>query len=236
MSTTGLTKIVVAQPEPLASEILGALIDYLFSGEVKPGDRIPSERQLTESLGVNRPAVREAVRTLAFLGLLDVRQGSGTYFRDPNQDLLFKLFEMSLTFGERRLHDLVEARAELEVIVAGMAAERRTQEEIDELRELLGVMRRSVGSDFVEADIAFHSKVALMARNDVLRDMLKGVRLMVRNWIGHNVRAARSTRVMYENHRLIFEAIEVGDSEAARAAMAKHMAEARGRLQNVAKD
>ena len=183
-----LAKIVVEQQPPLGSEVLKSLINYLFSGEVRPGDRIPSERQLTELLGVNRPAVREAVRALAFLGLLDVRQGSGTYFRDPDQDLLFTLFEMSLTFGERRLQDLVEARGELEVLVAGLAAERRTSEEAKELRDLLAVMRRTQGSEFVEADIEFHSKIADIARNDVLRDMLKGVRLMVRNWMAHNVR------------------------------------------------
>ncbi len=226
----GLTRIVVAQPEPLGSEVLKALIDYLFSGEVKPGDRIPSERQLTESLGVNRPAVREALRTLSFLGLLDVRQGSGSYFRDPDQDLLFTLFEMSLTFGERRLDDLIEARGELEVLVAGMAAERRTDEDAAELQDLLAVMRRSQGSDFVKADLAFHSKIAVMAGNDVLKDMLKGVRLMVRNWVGHNVRAARSTRVMFNDHVPICKAIADGDPGAAREAMAAHMAGARSRL------
>ncbi len=214
----------------MGSEVLKSLINYLFSGEVKPGDRIPSERQLTESLGVNRPAVREAVRALAFLGLLDVRQGSGTYFRDPDQDLLFTLFEMSLTFGERRLQDLIEARGELEVLVAGMAAERRTEEEAGELGELLAIMRRSQGSDFVDADIAFHSKIALMARNDVLKDMLKGVRLMVRNWVGHNVRAGGSTLVMYNDHVPILKAIVESDPDAARSAMATHMAGARSRL------
>lgn len=225
-----LAKIVVEQQPPLGSEVLKSLINYLFSGEVRPGDRIPSERQLTELLGVNRPAVREAVRALAFLGLLDVRQGSGTYFRDPDQDLLFTLFEMSLTFGERRLQDLVEARGELEVLVAGLAAERRTSEEAKELRDLLAVMRRTQGSEFVEADIEFHSKIADIARNDVLRDMLKGVRLMVRNWMAHNVRAAGSTAVMYNDHVPICKAIVAGDPDAARDAMAKHMIGARKRL------
>jgi GntR family transcriptional repressor for pyruvate dehydrogenase complex len=225
-----LTKIVVEAQPSLGSEVLKSLINYLFSGEVTPGDRIPSERQLTELLGVNRPAVREAVRTLAFLGLLDVRQGSGTYFRDPDQDLLFTLFEMSLTFGERRLEDLVEARGELEVLVAGMAAERRTSDDAKELGELLAVMRRTQGSDFVEADIEFHSKIAVIARNDVLKDMLKGVRLMVRNWMAHNVRAAGSTTVMYNDHVPICKAIVAGDPDAARDAMAKHMIGARNRL------
>jgi GntR family transcriptional repressor for pyruvate dehydrogenase complex len=227
---TGLNKIVIAQPESVASEVLKRLLEYLFSGEVEPGQRIPSERQLTESLGVNRPAVREAVRALAFLGLLDIRQGSGTYFRDPDQDLLFTLFELSLTFGQRRLHDLVEARGELEVLVAGLAADRRTDEDVEELRGLLADMRRATGSGFAETDLAFHGKIAEAARNGVLQDMLKGVRTMVRGWVISNVTAAGSTTVMYNDHVPIFAAIAAGDVDAARKAMAAHMTGARGRL------
>ncbi len=197
---------------------------------MQPGDRIPSERQLTEQLGVNRPAVREALRVLSFLGLLDIRHSSGTYFRDPDQDLLFTLFELSLTLGQQRLHDLVDARGELEVLVAGRAAERRTDEDIEELRELLKDMSNKAGTDFVEADLAFHAKIAEIAENSVLQDMLKGVRSMVRKWMGHNVAAARTTKLIYKDHVPIFEAIANRDVQSARDAMAKHMAGARGRL------
>ena len=100
------------------------MLDYLFSGQVRPGDRIPSERQLADDLGVNRPSVREAIRALAFLGLLEVRMGSGTYFRGPDQELLFRLFEWNLVFGEGQLLELVEARAQLEIVVAGLALRR----------------------------------------------------------------------------------------------------------------
>lgn len=227
---TRLTKIVVQQPPSIASEVLKQLLDYLFSGEVQPGDRIPSERQLAETLGANRPAVREALRVLAFLGLLDVRQSSGTYFRDPDQDLLFTLFETSLMFGQRRLHDLVEARGELEVLVAGLAAERRSDEDVAVLKSLLDSMRIARGSDFVDADMAFHAKIAELAGNDVLQDLLRGVRTMVRSWMGSNVRGSGSTKVMYNDHVPIFEAIANRDTAAARTAMAAHMAAARGRL------
>jgi GntR family transcriptional regulator, transcriptional repressor for pyruvate dehydrogenase complex len=76
--TSGLSRIEVAPREPLGTEIARRLLDYLLSGEVRPGDKIPSERQLAEMLGVHRPAVREAIRALGFLGLLEVRQSSGT--------------------------------------------------------------------------------------------------------------------------------------------------------------
>jgi GntR family transcriptional repressor for pyruvate dehydrogenase complex len=226
--TTGLGKI--PKPESVASEVLKSLIDYLFSGQVQPGDKIPSERQLTEELGVNRPAVRQALLTLSFLGLLDIRPGSGTYFRDPDQALLFTLFELSLTFGEPRLRDLVETRTKLETLVAGMAAERRTDAEVDELRELLAQMERSLGEEFVEADMAFHARIAECSRNRVLIDMLKGVRTMVRSWIGSTVLRRSSTEIMFADHVPIFEGIAEGDPERAQQAMAAHMAGATSRL------
>jgi GntR family transcriptional repressor for pyruvate dehydrogenase complex len=226
--SVALDKITL--PESVATEVLKSLLDYLFSGEVRPGDRIPSERQLTNELGVNRPAIRQALRTLSFLGLLDIRQGSGTYFRDPDQDLLFTLFELSLTFSQRRLRELVEARAKLEVLLAGMAAERRTEEEVEELRDRLAKMRDAAGDKFVDADMAFHAKIAEAARNDVLRDILRGVRTMVRGWMQSTVRAASSTEVMYLDHPPIFEAIAAGNPDQAREAMTRHMAGATSRL------
>src|SRR5918995_1315525 len=141
----GLTKIEPARPEPLGSEVARRLLDYLLSGQVRPGERIPSERQLAEDLGVNRPAVREAIRVVGFLGLLEVRQGSGAYFRGHDQDLLFRLFEWSLLFDEMRTAD---------------------------------------PDGFPDADVAFHTEIADMADNVVLKDMLAGIRTMIRGWVG----------------------------------------------------
>lgn len=228
--TSGLTRIDQSPREPISSEIARRLLDYLFSGDVHPGDRIPSERQLTIDLGVNRPSVREAIRALGFLGLLEVRQGSGTYFRGPDQELLFRLFEWNLVFGEGHLPDLAEARAQLEVVVAGLAAERRTPEQVAELKAILKQMRSSSPDEFVEADLAFHMTIAAMAGNTALRDMLKGVRAMVQTWVSHNVRAAATTKIAFADHPPILKAIERGDAEAARQAMSAHMDGATRRL------
>jgi GntR family transcriptional repressor for pyruvate dehydrogenase complex len=225
-----LSKIDLTPREPISSEIARRLLDYLFSGDVRPGDRIPSERQLAEDLGVNRPSVREAIRALSFLGLLEVRQGSGTYFRGADQELLFRLFEFNLVFGEGQLLDLVEARAQLEVVVAGLAAERRTPEEVNELKAALELMRSSGSDTFAAADIAFHTIIAEMARNTALRDMLKGTRAMVQSWVTRNVRAAVTTTIAFADHVPIFDAIAAGDVDEARKSMAAHMDGATRRL------
>jgi GntR family transcriptional regulator, transcriptional repressor for pyruvate dehydrogenase complex len=225
-----LSRIELAPREPMGSEVARRLLDYLLSGAVPPGGRIPSERQLAESLGVNRPAVREAIRALGFLGLLEVRQGSGTYFRGPDQELLFRLFEWTLLFGDGKARDLLEIRADLEIIAAGRAAERRGEADLATLRELLERMRVSGQDGFADADLAFHSAIAGLAGNVVLNDMLASLRAVIHGWVERNVKAAGTTQIAYQDHVPIVRAIAAGDPEAARTAMAAHMQAAIRRL------
>src|SRR5215211_2840531 len=175
---TGLSRIDLSSRETLTMEVARRLLDYFLSGEVEPGMRIPSERRLAESLGVGRSLVREALKSLHVLGLLEVRQGDGTYLKRTDSELLPQVIEWGLLLGERPALDLVEARAHLEVVVAGLAAERRDEQALDDLRGLLKTMRESSGDPvrFVEADVGFHLRVAEAAGNVVLNDMLNGIR------------------------------------------------------------
>lgn len=225
-----LARITVEPREPLAAEVSRRLIDYLMSGEVQPGDRIPSERRLTEMLGVNRPTVREAIKSLGFLGLLEIRQSSGTYFRGTDSDVLYRLFELGLVLGERGARDMVQARAELEVVVAGLAARERDEAGVELLRARLAAMRECPDEEFPEADTAFHAALGELAGNTVLRDVLKGMRAMVqRGWV-ERTGAVRSREVAYDDHVPIYEAVARGDADGARTAMARHMEGASRRL------
>jgi GntR family transcriptional regulator, transcriptional repressor for pyruvate dehydrogenase complex len=229
---TGLPRIDLSSRETVTMEVARRLLDYFLSGEFAPGGRIPSERRLAESLGVGRSLVREALKSLHLLGLLEVRQGDGTYLKRTDSELLPQVIEWGLLLGERPALDLVEARAHLEVVVAGLAAERRDTQALDDLRGLLTAMRQSSGNplQFVEADVGFHLRVAEAAGNVVLSDMLSGVQALLRVWIRRVVEAAGRTGPSYEEHVPIFEAIERGDRAAATAAMAAHMDGASARL------
>ena len=229
---TGLPRIDLSSRETVTMEVARRLLDYFLSGEFAPGGRIPSERRLAESLGVGRSLVREALKSLHLLGLLEVRQGDGTYLKRTDSELLPQVIEWGLLLGERPALDLVEARAHLEVVVAGLAAERRDAQALDDLRGLLAAMRQSSGNplQFVEADVGFHLRVAEAAGNVVLSDMLSGVQALLRVWIRRVVEAAGRTGPSYEEHVPIFEAIERGDRAAATAAMAAHMDGASARL------
>lgn len=229
-----LSGIAPIRREPLATEIARRLVEYLLSGQVGPGGRMPSERQLAQAFGVGRSAMREAIKSLSLIGLVEVRHGDGTYLRKTEGSLLPQVIEWGLLLGEPRTRDLVEARQKIESIIAGLAAERRSDEDLAELRRLLGRMEEQSHSfgdpaAFVEADVGFHLRLAEAARNSALRDVLAGVQALLRVWIGRVI-AAGNRDLSYREHIPILEAVERGDPAAAQAAMEAHMSAAAGRL------
>ncbi|MGV9802394.1 FadR/GntR family transcriptional regulator [Mycobacterium sp. NPDC003449] len=231
---SGLTRVELAPREPVSAEIVRRLLDYLLlSGEIKPGQRLPSERQLVETLGVGRTVIREAIKALDFLGLLEIRQGAGTYFRGTEPGIFSRILEWGVALGEQRTVDLIHARGHLEVLVAGLAAQHRSEDDVRALHELLASMRSASIEEpqrFAEADVEFHLRIAQASGNSVLASMLERIRALVFAWIGHNIAASQTTSVAYAEHPPILEAIERRDVNEARAAMERHMQGATERL------
>jgi GntR family transcriptional regulator, transcriptional repressor for pyruvate dehydrogenase complex len=230
-----LPNVAPIRREPLAAEVARRLVDYLLTGGIEPGGRMPSERQLAEAFGVGRSAVREAIAALTLIGLIEVRHGDGTYLKRPDSPLLPQVVEWGLLLGEQRTIDLVEARQMIEVDIAGLAAERRTQEDLDDLERILARMESETrdGADstaFVDADVEFHLKLAEIARNSALRDVLSSIQALLRAWIGRVI-AEGYRDISYAEHVPIFEAVRAQDASAAEKAMDAHMRSAARRLQ-----
>lgn len=227
-----LPNIQLEEPETLSTELAHRLLDHLLSGQVRPGDRLPSERQLAQTLGVGRASVRDALKSLRLLGVIKVRQGDGTYLQRVPSTLLPRSVEWGVLLGEQHALDLVEARQFIEMAVVQLAAERRDQEAIEKLAVQLRAMKDAGNNSarFVEADIAFHLQVATAARNTVLRDVLASMQSLLRVWIRRVIEDAGDTEYSYRRHQAIFEAIERGNAAAAAAAMAEHMESANARL------
>lgn len=220
--------------EPMAAEIARRLVDYLLSGGIEPGGRIPSERQLAEAFGVGRSAVREAIAALSLIGLIEVRHGDGTYLKRPDSPLLPQVVEWGLLLGERRTADLVEARQKIEVVIAGLAAARRSNDDLDDLARSLARMEAAAHGNgdvaaFVDADVAFHLRLAEAAGNSALRDVLSSIQALLRAWIGRVIAEGYRER-SYEEHVPILEAIRQQDAAGAEAAMNAHMRSATSRL------
>ena len=229
----GLSKIRVMNQNSVVSEVLSQLLTYLVSNNLGPGDKLPSERALSEYLGIGRTSVREAVKSLHMLGIVEVHQGDGTYLRSTDSAVLPQILEWGLILGQPRTHDLVEAREYLEVFVARRAAENITAEGTARLEACIERMQRAEASgriqDFVEADVEFHLHIADLAGNSVFIDMLRSIRVLLHVWITRAIESEGLADVV-QQHEKVAAAIAAGDVDGADHAMHAHIKSAGERL------
>ena len=218
-----------------AAEVARRLLAYLLSGAVEPGSKIPSERQLAETLGVGRAVVREGLRALTLLGLTDVRQGDGTYLRRPGSDLLAQSIQWGLLLGDHQLADLVEARIGIESAVAELAATRRSEADLEELRVQLQEMNEAEPHDparFIAADLAFHHRIAAAGANSAMSGVLRSIGTLLEAWM-QRVAAENPEHNPFHEHEAILDALERADAEGARRAMREHLEASSHRLRPV---
>jgi GntR family transcriptional regulator, transcriptional repressor for pyruvate dehydrogenase complex len=220
------------QRNSAVSEVAKRLLGHFTSGGMKPGTRLPPERQLAASLGVGRSAVREALAALDLLGIVHIRPGSGTYLRGSASELLPQTLSWGLMLGEQRTRELIELRRGLEVQAAELSAERADREHIARLEAHLAGMRdnRADLARFVQADRDFHLEIGAAAGNVVLRDLLQNVRSLLRVWTERILRDEVLAEITYAEHAAVFAAIRDRDPAAAGQAMAAHMDSAGARL------
>ena len=217
----------VGRAPRVTEEAIDKIRERIVSGSWGPGDRLPKETELAAELGLSRNSLREAVRALSQLRVLEVRQGDGTYVSSLEPDLLLEStgFISHLLLGQTEI-ELYEVRRILEASAATLAAGRIDAAEKDDLARILERMRQAqTVEELVEADVAFHAVIAKAAGNAVLASLLASLStrtMRVRLWHGRAVDdALDETR---EEHRRIFEAISAGDPELARAAATAHIA------------
>ena len=155
----------------LPQEIVKAITDLIMRRVWKPGDMIPSEKELAIQFHVGRSTVREAIKSLAVLGVLDARAGEGSFIRAPNSELLSGAFRWGLMLSERNLDDLIDVRALVEVECARRAAERRTEQTLDRLAAAIEEMKAHEGSAdlFMAIDMKFHNAISQAAAEPDLR-------------------------------------------------------------------
>ncbi|WP_077624685.1 FadR/GntR family transcriptional regulator [Sediminibacillus massiliensis] len=221
------------QKNPIVVELTRRLLDFIFSGSIQPGEKLPTERQLQEALNVGRSAIREAIKVLTVLGILEVRQGDGTYLKKADSGLLLESIEWGLLLGEKQAADIVEARKEIELSIVRLAAERAEAKEIEELGVILEELRVSTIEDFIEKDIAFHTKLAKMSRNTVFIGVLSSIHSLLRTWIKLVVESAGETDFSYQDHLKVYQAVAKKDPREAVIAMDEHLEDATQRLMDV---
>jgi DNA-binding FadR family transcriptional regulator len=223
------------RPLALKERVIRQLTRLIEDGALHPGDRLPSERELSEELQVSRGTVREAVQFLQTLGLLEIRHGSGTFVRlaGDASDVREEWRRWTIRHAGR-VHDLLEIRKALEPFAAELAAQRAGAEELDAMRDALELMRPAVDSPdvaaLVQADLAFHHALcaasgnpALSEFSDALGEQLVQERGAIWNLPG------RPERSLSE-HRAIYDAVRARDPEVARQAVLDHLNSVEGDL------
>jgi GntR family transcriptional repressor for pyruvate dehydrogenase complex len=217
-----------------ASEVARQLVSLLTAGDLAPGSRLPSERVLSERLGVGRSAVREALAALEILGIVQIRPGSGTYLRGGTSDLLPTTLSWGLMLASNRTRELLEIRSSLERTAAILAAQRATDAELDALGRTLDQQAATLDDPeaFIEADVRFHVLLARAGGNDVLADLLQSLRSMLSVWVGRRVTTREATEAAYREHRAVHEAMLARDVPATQRAMDEHMATASARIEH----
>jgi GntR family transcriptional repressor for pyruvate dehydrogenase complex len=220
------------QREPtLADRATRQLQSLILARTFQPGDRLPSERELGERLGVSRTVVREALRTLSTKGLVEVRDGAGAYVRAPSTDLVSELLGICVSHmetGDVTSGHILEMRRILEIEMSGLAAERRGTGDVEQLERLLDLMARPGSSrdTWAKIDYEFHDRVAVASKNPLFPIVLRSISEVLMRGRLMGVRLPDYQSKALHHHRNVFEAIKAGSSEKARLAMADHLREA----------
>jgi GntR family transcriptional regulator, transcriptional repressor for pyruvate dehydrogenase complex len=220
----------VDQTEGGTGQVVSHVRDLIVRGVLKPGDRLPAERDLAIQIGVSRPTIRAGLSTLAAMGVVRSRHGSGTYIPDGppafNTDALSFLAALH---GFTR-DEMYEARRILEVGAAGLAAERATAEQVATLAEEVASLFASMPDPqvFLVHDINFHRGVAAASGNPIVASLVEMVSALYYERRRETaIRASdRDLRDAAEAHRRIYQAIRARDADTARRAMHDHLMQA----------
>lgn len=206
----------------LVAESLLALIS---EHHLKPGDTLPTERELMQHYGVGRSSVREALRMLESRGLISAG-GSGAFavadFRNPLNDSLSLL----LAVEEGSLRELFEVRRIVEGEAVALATERGEEAHLDRMRAATELMREGLANrdEYIEADVAFHLTIAEATQNRMILHLMHAIRDQLERALGSIYKIPGSPERSIEDHGLIIEAMEAGKPDEARERMREHLA------------
>jgi DNA-binding FadR family transcriptional regulator len=229
MPASGLTPVA---RRSIVSDAREQITRLIVSGALKPGEKLPAERQLIELLGVSRPTLREGIAALTAMGILEARQGAGTFVSDLDPARIVEPLVLIVNLNSEVLRELFDVRRILESGAIQIAAEHIVDDELAELHRLLSELRAARGSlkRFMKLDIEFHRTIHRASHNELLIALLESV--------GHLARESRAVTSQrptvrtqaHRDHVQIVKALEARDPLAAREAMLAHLDHMRNAL------
>lgn len=216
----------------LSEDIVSNLLALLKEKKLQPGERLPPERELAERLQVSRPSLREALRALSIMHVVETRQGSGTYISSLEPRRLVEHLDFVFALADSTYLSLFEARKVVEVGICGLAAERISDEELSRLegcleKALLGLTNADL---YFQADVELHEIITEAASSPILSRIMASI-----SHLSHASRQRTSVlpgiaQQVIEDHRAIVDALKMHDPDAARQAMYQHLTHVEQRL------
>lgn len=221
-------KLKPIKPKRISDQVFDQLRELIFRGEFKAGDKILTERELAEAFGVSRTSVRDAINKLVVMGLLDQKQGQGTFVRLPDsreKSILATMVESQ----DASISDLLEVRMGLECNAAAMAATRSVEKDFQFMQKSIEEMQKEVKSGRLgsEADASFHMAIAYATKNPLQVFIMKNFYDYLFTGIKVNLEGLYeepgNIDIILEQHKTIYQAIRKRNPEAAYRAMKLHI-------------
>jgi GntR family transcriptional regulator, transcriptional repressor for pyruvate dehydrogenase complex len=209
----------------VAQHVVNRILDLVRTGMLRAGDRLPSERELIDIFGISRPSLREALRALSILGVVDSRHGGGAFVTDLDARTLLAPLDFFLSLSETNLADAFEARRTVEIAIVRRAATQATAEDVDELRGMLTAHAKLFADPvgFRILDSRFHARLSTTAGNVVLERLAHALYSMGLDIRRRATEDPALIRRSLEEHTAIVRAVAAGDPDAAALAMAAHL-------------
>lgn len=218
------------QATSLSEAIAEQIGNQIASGNLKPGDHLPTESELIKQFGVGRSTVREALKSLAMAGLIETRRRGGTFVTENYTGFLNDRLNWATVFSDREFQDIIEVRMALESQAAALAAERITDQGKQELLQIVDSLESSLDDPERAAgyDLKFHVAVAEASLNPILMNLIHSIRNLIQEYIrvGYTNQPDLSD---YSEHRRIYAAIAEGDPDRASRVMTWHLTLTRDR-------
>ncbi len=217
------------KPERVSDKVANQLKKVITEGLFKVGDRLPSELELADQMGVSRPSVREAIQHLELLGLVESVHGGGTIVRSLTEQELRTPIETVLGEDRQKVVELTEVRAFMESWAARQAAQNRTEEELERMREYLEQMESDLTMGRIRADIdvKFHTEIAASSHNTIFLHMMQSIYKLItfsiKLYREQIFVSKEDQETIFKHHLHVFKAIQKRDPETAEAAMSDHL-------------
>lgn len=219
--------------------ILEQIKQFMIDGQLNPGDKLPTEMELAERFQVSRTSIREALSALSLTGILEIRQGEGIYVKHSPSNAIIEPLTFILLMEKNHVQNILEVRRALEIVAVDLAAQRRSETDLEALGRLVAEMERDLpeAANSESLDLAFHLALATSSKNPLLDRLMNTVQEI----IGQTLQVTRTlwllssqagtTRQLFEEHNAIYLAVRNKENEKARALMYEHLSKVEQQLQ-----